>query len=438
MRISVFGAGYVGLVTATCFAEMGNDVFCVDTNAERVEKLRSGEVPIFEPGLEGLLQHNLASKRLQFSTSQEEAIAHGNVIFIAVGTPSGADGSADLKYVDSVARSIGEHISERKVIVNKSTVPVGTGDRVSKIIKETQAERGSDVPYDVVSNPEFLKEGAAISDFMKPDRIIIGSESDYGSQQMEALYAPFNRNHDKVFIMSLRSAEMTKYAANIMLATRISLMNELGNVAELVGADIEEVRKGIGSDPRIGPSFIYAGTGYGGSCFPKDVRALINTARENDFTASIVESVEKVNERQKTVLVDKIHRLYGNDLSGKTFALWGIAFKPNTDDTREAPSIAIIKALVASGAKIQAFDPVAHYDGDPTGVTICDSHYAALEGANALIIATEWNEFRSPDFDLIGSSLSDKVIFDGRNLYDGEYLATCGLQYHSIGRPANS
>lgn len=437
MRISVFGAGYVGLVTATCFAEMGNDVFCVDTNAERVDRLKSGEVPIFEPGLEGLLQHNLAAKRLRFSTSQEEAIEHGNVIFIAVGTPSGDDGSADLKYVDSVARSIGQHLNERKVIVNKSTVPVGTADRVAKIIKETQAERGSDVPYDVVSNPEFLKEGAAISDFMKPDRIIIGSESDYGRAQMEALYAPFNRNHDKVLIMSLRSAEMTKYAANIMLATRISLMNELGNVAERVGADIEEVRKGIGSDPRIGPSFIYAGTGYGGSCFPKDVRALINTARENEFTAHIVESVEQVNERQKTVLVDKIQSRYGDDLAGKTFALWGIAFKPNTDDTREAPSIAIINALVARGAKIQAFDPVASYDGDPSGVTICNSHYDALQGANALIIATEWNEFRSPDFDLIGERLSDNVIFDGRNLYDGEYLASCGLQYHSIGRPAN-
>ncbi len=439
MKLSIFGTGYVGLVTGTCFAEMGNDVLCVDVDADKVAMLQRGEVPIFEPGLEGMVAANMQRNHLRFTTDVAEGVAHGEVIFIAVGTPADEDGSADLQYVLDVARSIGEHMQEEKVVVDKSTVPVGTADQVQAAIREALDKRNMSLPYHVVSNPEFLKEGAAINDFMKPDRIVIGSAGGYGAQLMEQLYAPFNRNRDKVVHMDVRSAELTKYAANVMLATRISLMNEMANLADRLGADIEAVRRGIGMDPRIGYHFIYPGTGYGGSCFPKDVKALIHTAGEVGYGAQIIESVEAVNALQKRVLFDKLMRHFDGDIKGRTFAMWGLAFKPNTDDMREAPSRTVIELLSANGAKVQAYDPQANdearrlYKGNDA-VTICEQRADTLNGADGLIVVTEWNEFRSPDFSAIKQTLSVPVIFDGRNLYDPDYLQQLGFDHYAIGR----
>ena len=439
MKVSMFGTGYVGLVTGTCFAEMGNDVLCVDIDPDKVAALLRGEIPIFEPGLEQMVRSNTAAGRLRFTTDIPVGVDHGELLFIAVGTPAGEDGSADLSHVLSVARSIGEHMNSHKVIVDKSTVPVGTADQVRQAIAETLKSRNQDIEFDVVSNPEFLKEGAAVSDFMKPDRIIVGTSSPRSAQLLDALYAPFNRNHDKVVHMDVRSAELTKYAANVMLATRISLMNELANLAERLGADIESVRHGIGTDPRIGYHFIYAGTGYGGSCFPKDVKALVHTASEVGYDAAIVRGVEAVNQNQKGVLFEKIARHFNNDLQGKRFALWGLAFKPNTDDLREAPSLTIMNKLFAQGASVRAYDPAAGeaaaeiYGAEPA-FTLCDNRDDTLEEADGLIVVTEWNEFRSPDFQALKARLKTPVIFDGRNLYDPDYLGQLGFTYYGIGR----
>jgi UDPglucose 6-dehydrogenase len=439
LKVTLFGTGYVGLVTGACFAEMGNDVLCVDVDHEKIEALQAGRIPIFEPGLESMVRTNTSTGRLRFSTELDQGVHHGRMLFIAVGTPAGEDGSADLSHVLDVARTIGSHMTERKIIVDKSTVPVGTADQVRAAVAETLSERGVDLTFDVVSNPEFLKEGAAIADFMKPDRIIIGTDDPRSAEELEALYAPFNRNHDKVIHMDVRSAELTKYAANVMLATKISLMNELSNLADRLGADIESVRVGIGSDPRIGYSFIYPGAGYGGSCFPKDVQALIHTARLAGHPAELVESVAAVNERQKRMLVDKVRRHFGDALRGRTFAVWGLAFKPNTDDMREAPSRSIIDNLIASGASIRAYDPVAGTEarriyGNEPGLAVCDQRDETLTGADALIIVTEWNEFRSPDFEDIRDRLSVPVIFDGRNLYDPELMKSLGFTYYAVGR----
>ena len=435
----MFGTGYVGLVTGTCFAEMGNDVLCVDIDPAKVESLKRGEVPIYEPGLEQMVRSNTAAGRLTFSTDLAAGVDHGQLLFIAVGTPANGDGSADLSHVLSVARSIGEHMSEPKVVVDKSTVPVGTADQVRGAIAETLAARGVRIDFDVVSNPEFLKEGAAVSDFMKPDRIIIGTSREDSAQLLDALYAPFNRNRDKVIHMDVRSAELTKYAANVMLATRISLMNEFANLAERLGADIEDVRRGIGSDPRIGFNFIYPGTGYGGSCFPKDVKALIHTACRVGYDAAIMTGVEAVNERQKAVLFDKIHQHFGGDLKGRTFALWGLAFKPNTDDIREAPSRTVMERLFAHGAAVRAYDPAAGkaaqrvYRDEP-GFTLCTRRDDTLVNVDGLIVVTEWNEFRSPDFRALKEQLKEPVVFDGRNVYDPDYMSQLGFKYYGIGR----
>ena len=439
MKISIFGTGYVGLVTGTCFAEMGNDVLCVDIDADKVARLQAGEVPIFEPGLEAMVRSNSAQGQLSFTTDIAQGVNHGEIVFIAVGTPSDEDGSADLKYVLSVANSIGEHMQGEKVIVDKSTVPVGTADQVQATVAAALAQRGVETPFHVVSNPEFLKEGAAVADFMKPDRIVIGSSSVRGAQAMDQLYAPFNRNHDKIVHMDVRSAELTKYAANVMLATRISLMNEMANLAERLDADIESVRRGIGMDPRIGYHFIYAGTGYGGSCFPKDVKALIHTASEADYDAQIVSSVEAVNALQKRVLFDKLSRHFDGNLAGRTFAMWGLAFKPNTDDMREAPSRTLIDLLTAAGAEVRAYDPEANDEArriyaDNANLTVCERRSQTLTDADGLIVVTEWNEFRSPDFSAIKDALKEPVIFDGRNLYDPELLRQQGLSYYGIGR----
>ncbi len=439
MKLTMFGTGYVGLVTGTCFAEMGNDVLCIDIDAAKVATLKSGEVPIFEPGLEAMVKANNTAGRLNFSTDVGAGVAHGEIIFIAVGTPSDEDGSADLRYVLDVARTIGEHMNEAKVIVDKSTVPVGTADKVAQTIAETLSGRGSSLHFDVVSNPEFLKEGAAIGDFMKPDRIVIGANSERAAAKMDALYAPFNRNHDKIVHMDVRSAELTKYAANVMLATRISLMNELANLADRLDADIESVRRGIGSDPRIGYNFIYPGTGYGGSCFPKDVKALIHTADENHYDAAIMRGVEAVNKQQKRVLFDKLHQHFDGDLKGRTFALWGLAFKPNTDDMREAPSRTIMELLFEHGATVQAYDPVAMaetarlYPDQPL-LKLAAQRDDTLQDADGLIVVTEWNEFRSPDFSAVKDQLKQAVVFDGRNLYDPDYLGQLGFAHYAIGR----
>ncbi|MEZ5550372.1 MAG: UDP-glucose/GDP-mannose dehydrogenase family protein [Pseudomonadales bacterium] len=443
MKITLFGTGYVGLVTGACFAEMGNTVLCVDIDAAKIAALEAGRIPIYEPGLESLVRSNSAAGRLKFSTDLDLGVDHGRLLFIAVGTPSDEEGAADLSHVLSVARTIGARMSEHKIIVDKSTVPVGTADQVRAAIAEVLTGRGRDLTFDVVSNPEFLKEGAAIGDFMKPDRIVIGSNSEDSARVLDELYAPFNRNHDKVVHMDVRSAELTKYAANVMLATRISLMNELANLADRLGADIEAVRRGIGSDPRIGYSFIYPGTGYGGSCFPKDVKALIHTARETGHPAALVQSVESVNELQKRVLFDKLERHFKGDLQGRTFALWGLAFKPNTDDMREAPSRAIMDLLFAAGARVRAYDPVAMpaakriYAAQPA-LMLCNERDATLEGADALIVVTEWNEFRSPDFEQLKALLKTPVVFDGRNLYDPSMLKRLGLIHYAIGRGARS
>lgn len=439
MKISVIGTGYVGLVTGTCMAQMGNTVICVDVDAEKIEKLKQGTIPIYEPGLEAMVLENFKLGTLQFTTSIKSALDVSDLCFIAVGTPMGEDGSADLKYVLQVARDIGEHISRYMIVIDKSTVPVGTAERVKGVIQEELDKKGVSVPFDVVSNPEFLKEGAAIEDFMKPDRVVVGADSPRALEMMRELYAPFTRNHERFIAMDVRSAEMTKYAANAMLATKISFMNEIANICERVGADVNKVRAGIGSDSRIGFSFIYPGCGYGGSCFPKDVRALERLALEHDYTPRILRSVQSVNEDQKKVISQKVVKKFGEDLSGFTFAVWGIAFKPETDDTREASSITIITELTKRGARVKAYDPKAMevakscYLKDCENIEYVDSKYDALTGADAMILITEWKEFRSPDFDEIGKRMKNKVIFDGRNQYNKEKLHEMGFEYHQIG-----
>jgi UDPglucose 6-dehydrogenase len=439
MKITVMGTGYVGLVSGACLAEMGNEVVCVDIDERKIRLLEAGGIPIHEPGLETMVQRNVAALRLQFTTDVAAAVSHGTLQFIAVGTPPDEDGSADLRHVLVAARSIARHMIDYKVIVDKSTVPVGTADRVREAVREVLAERGAGIDFAVVSNPEFLKEGAAVEDFMKPDRIIIGSDDERATLLMQAVYGPFARNRDKMQVMDTRSAELTKYAANAMLATRISFMNELAHLAERVGADIELVRKGIGSDPRIGTHFLYAGTGYGGSCFPKDVRALVHSANAHGVNLGVLSAVESANERQKRVLVDKVRARFGQDLRHHTFAIWGLSFKPNTDDMREAPSRVIIEALIELGASIRAYDPVANADakrlfGDRPELTLVDNRDAALQGADALLIVTEWREFKSPDFEAIRNTLKHPVIFDGRNLFEPALLSEMGIECHGIGR----
>ncbi len=442
MKVTIFGSGYVGLVSGACLAEAGNHVICIDIDAARVERLNRGEVPIHEPGLEELLGRNREAGRLEFSTDEVRGVEHGLFQLIAVGTPPGEDGSADLKHVVDVARTIGKHLTRYAVIVTKSTVPVGTADRVRQQVQATIAARGLSFEFDVVSNPEFLKEGAAIEDFMRPDRVVVGTDNPRTTELIRALYEPFTRNHDRLVVMDIRSAELTKYAANAMLATKISFMNELAGVAERVGADIEKVRIGIGSDPRIGYSFIYPGVGYGGSCFPKDVKALIRSAARAGHHAELLSAVESVNERQKTVLIEKLRAHFGDRLVGSTFALWGLAFKPNTDDMREAPSRVIIDALLQAGASVRAYDPVAMdearriYAGHARSkhLVLCKDAYDAAQGARALLIATEWNEFRSPDYDRLKAALSEPLIFDGRNLYDPALIERMGLRYFAVGR----
>ena len=439
MRVTIFGSGYVGLVTGACLADAGNHVVCVDVDAAKIERLKRGDVPIHEPGLDALIKRNAEAGRIEFTTDAVKGVEHGLFQLIAVGTPPDEDGSADLRYVLSAARTIATHMNRYCVVVTKSTVPVGTADKVRKELQTTLAGRGSIVEFDVVSNPEFLKEGAAIQDFMKPDRVVVGTENPRTTELMRALYEPFTRNHDRLIVMDIRSSELTKYAANAMLATKISFMNELANIAERLGADIEKVRVGIGSDPRIGYSFIYPGTGYGGSCFPKDVQALIRSAHEVDHDAQILNAVEAVNARQKEVLVDKMQRHFSNALKGRTFALWGLAFKPNTDDMREAPSRTIIDLLLKAGAKVRAYDPVASAEaarvyGGGTDLTLCKNAYEAAESADALAIVTEWQEFRSPDFDRLKQILKAPVIFDGRNLYDPAMVGRFGFTYYAIGR----
>ena len=441
MKITIIGTGYVGLVSGACLAEMGNHVLCLDLDAAKIRILESGQLPLHEPGLLELVQRNVAGGRLQFTTDVARAVAHGTLQFIAVGTPPDEDGSADLKHVLDAARSIGRLMSDYKVVVDKSTVPVGTADKVRAVIAEELTARGQSAAFAVVSNPEFLKEGAAVADFMRPDRVVIGSDDERATLLMRSLYAPFVRNRDRVFVMDLRSAELTKYAANAMLATRISFMNELSHLAERMGADIELVRQGIGSDPRIGSQFLYAGAGYGGSCFPKDVKALARSATHAGAPSRILEAVEAVNESQKHVLVDKVVARLGPDLQGKTFALWGLAFKPNTDDMREAPSRTVISELAQRGARIRAYDPIARDEAARVlshidALQFTDSASAALEGADALVIVTEWREFRTPDFESLREALALRLIFDGRNLYDPQTVAGFGLEYHSIGRAA--
>lgn len=439
MKITVFGSGYVGLVTGACLADVGNEVLCIDIDADKINKLNQGIIPIYEPGLEPIVQANAEAGRLKFSTDVAAGVNHGLFQFIAVGTPPDEDGSADLQYVLAVAESIGTHMDDYKVIVDKSTVPVGTADKVRAKVLEIQQKLGKDIDFDVVSNPEFLKEGAAIDDFMKPDRIVVGTDNPRTTELLRALYAPFNRNHDRLVAMDIRSAELTKYAANAMLATKISFMNELANMAEKLGADIEQVRVGIGSDPRIGYHFIYPGCGYGGSCFPKDVQALERTARQIGYQASLLEAVEAVNKFQKQRLFTKIVDHFGNDLAGKTIALWGLSFKPNTDDMREAPSRTLMEALWDKGVKVRAYDPEAMEEtariyGERDDLVLCDSPEAALEGADALAVATEWKVFRSPDFDHIKQQLSQPIIFDGRNIYDPNMMRQLGFSYYAIGR----
>ncbi len=439
MKISIFGSGYVGLVTGACLAEAGNHVVCVDIDEDKIERLNRGEIPIYEPGLESLVEEGRTSGRLVFTTDVARAVAHGLFQFIAVGTPPDEDGSADLQHVLAVARSIGEHMTGYKVIVDKSTVPVGTAEKVRAAVAEVLAERGVDDDFDVVSNPEFLKEGAAVEDFTKPHRIIVGTDNPRTTELLRALYAPYNRNHDRLIAMSVRSAELAKYAANAMLATKISFMNELANMAERFGADVEDVRIGIGSDPRIGYHFIYAGCGYGGSCFPKDVKALIRAGRAADYESVLLTAVEAVNERQKSILFDKIEAHFGAGLDGRTIALWGLAFKANTDDMREAPSRVLMEALWRRGVRVRAFDPEAMREarrlyGERPDLVLCDSPEAALEGADALAVVTEWPVFRSPDFERMRELLRQPVIFDGRNLYDPKLLAHAGFRYFAIGR----
>ena len=439
MKITMIGTGYVGLVTGTCLAEVGNDVLCLDVDARKIEMLKGGGVPIHEPGLEAMIHRNVAAGRLHFTTDVDAAVGHGNVQFIAVGTPPDEDGSADMQYVLQAARNIGRRMTQWTLVVDKSTVPVGTAERVREAIAEELAARGVDIPYAVASNPEFLKEGAAVEDFMKPDRVVIGADNDRAISILRNIYAPFQRNRERLLVMDLRSAELTKYAANAMLATRISFMNELANLADRLGADIEAVRQGIGSDPRIGYQFLYPGAGYGGSCFPKDVKALQHTAQRHGLPLRILEAVEAANDIQKQVLVEKIVAHFGADLTGRRFALWGLAFKPNTDDMREAPSRVIIDALLRRGASVCAYDPVAMDEarrvlGDASGVSFATNPLAACESADALVVVTEWKEFRSPDFDALRRHLKQPVIFDGRNLYEPDVVRAAGFEYRAIGR----
>lgn len=439
MKITIFGTGYVGLVTGACLADVGHNVLCMDVDQGKIEKLKNGQIPIYEPGLDNIVKHTVEAGRLSFTTDTEEAVRHGTLQFIAVGTPPDEDGSADLQYVTAVARSIGEHMEDYKVVVDKSTVPVGTGDKVRAAVRAQLDRRGLELDFDVVSNPEFLKEGAAINDFMKPDRIVVGTDSERAAELLREVYYPFNRNHDRMIFMDLRSAELTKYAANSMLATKISFMNEIANLAERLGADIEAVRRGIGSDPRIGYHFIYPGCGYGGSCFPKDVQALARTASDCGYEARLLNAVESVNYAQKHVLFDKISHYFGGDLNGKVVALWGLAFKPNTDDMREASSRTLMEDLWKAGARVQAFDPEAMEEtqriyGDQDGLTLCGTKEQALKGSDVLAICTEWKEFRSPDFESIAATIREPVVFDGRNLYEPEMLERYGLIYYAIGR----
>ena len=441
MKITVCGSGYVGLVTGACLSEMGNHVVCLDVDERKIAILRGGGLPIHEPGLQEIVTRNAAAGRLEFTTDIDRAVAHGTVQFIAVGTPPGEDGSADLSHVLQAARAIGDRMSDYKVIVNKSTVPVGTGDAVESAVKDALSARGASIAFAVVSNPEFLKEGAAVDDFMRPDRVVIGSDDERAVHLMRSVYSPFVRNRDRLLVMDRRSAELTKYAANAMLATRISFMNELANLAERLGADIELVRVGIGSDPRIGTQFLYAGCGYGGSCFPKDVKALMHSGADAGMSLRVLGAVEAVNEAQKQTLVDKVVARFGADLSGRRFALWGLAFKPGTDDMREAPSLVVVRELTARGASVVAYDPVAtdearrSMQGWPA-IEFVASAREAVEGADALVIVTEWKEFRSPDFDHLRRSLRQPVVFDGRNLFDPALLRGEGLEYHCVGRAA--
>ncbi len=442
MKVTVVGTGYVGLVTGACLSEMGNHVVCLDIDARKIQLLKDGGIPIHEPGLEAVVHRNVAAGRLQFTTHIEEAVAHGTIQFIGVGTPPDEDGSADLQYVLAAATNIGRHMTDYKVIVDKSTVPVGTADKVKAAVQAALVARGlGHTPFAVVSNPEFLKEGAAVDDCMRPDRIVVGADDERAILLMRALYTPFMRNHDRLQVMDVRSAEFTKYAANAMLATRISFMNELALLAERVGADIEMVRKGIGSDPRIGTSFLYPGTGYGGSCFPKDVKALIHTGKEAGMALGVLQAVEDANDRQKHVLVAKIVKRFGEDLAGRTFAMWGLAFKPNTDDMREAPSRVIVDELTKRGAAVRAYDPVAMDEAARVMQGVPGLHFAAsqadaLTGADALVVVTEWKEFRNPDFDAIKAALKQPLIFDGRNIYDPALMRLQGIEYSGIGRSA--
>ncbi|HBG92126.1 MAG: UDP-glucose 6-dehydrogenase [Nitrospirae bacterium GWF2_44_13] len=439
MRISIIGTGYVGLVTGACMAQMGNSVFCVDVDRKKIDNLKRGVIPIYEPGLEPLVAENYRAGTLRFTTDIKEAIDNSEICCIAVGTPMGEDGSADLQHVLQAASDIGKNMTHHIIIVNKSTVPVGTADKVRDVVKSELNKRKLEIPFDVVSNPEFLKEGAAVEDFMRPDRVIAGADNPKALEKIKELYAPFTRSHERFISMDVRSAEMTKYAANAMLAAKVSFINEIANICERVGADVNKVRVGIGSDSRIGYSFIYPGCGYGGSCFPKDVRALERLATENKYAARMLRAVQEINESQKLVLVRKVIKRFGEDLNGHVFAVWGLSFKPETDDTREASSIAIIRELTKHGAKIKAYDPramdvaKAYYLKDLKNVEYADSKYTALSGADALLLVTEWKEFRSPDFDEIARRLKNKIIFDGRNQYNKEKLNEIGFEYFQIG-----
>jgi len=437
MKITIVGTGYVGLVTGTCFAETGSTVTCVDIDQKKIDSLRSGIIPIYEPGLQQLVESNVKKERLSFSTSLKDSIQGSDAVFIAVGTPPGEDGSADLKYVLGVAGEIGRYLNNYMVVITKSTVPIGTSIKVKAAVQEELTKRGASIQFDVASNPEFLKEGSAIDDFLKPDRIVVGVDSPAAEKMMQRLYKPFVLNGHPILIMDIPSAELTKYAANAMLATKISFMNDIANLCDIVGADVNMVRKGIGSDPRIGTRFIYPGIGYGGSCFPKDVKALIRTASDNQYQLEILKAVEVVNERQKEVIFEKIKKHFNNDLKGKTFAIWGLAFKPQTDDLREAPSLVIIEKLLGMGAKVRAYDPVAMEEGKKhfgDKVTCTKDQYEALIDADALVLVTEWTEFRLPNFMVMAKLMKNKVIFDGRNIYDPSELVEYGYSYYSIGR----
>jgi UDPglucose 6-dehydrogenase len=440
MKVTVIGTGYVGLVSGACLAEMGNHVLCLDLDTKKIEKLNRGEIPIYEPGLAEIVKRNVEAKRLQFSSDVKLSVQHGTLQFIAVGTPPDEDGSADLKYVMNAAESIGREMTDYKLVIDKSTVPVGTADRVAEVIARQLSQRGLTLAFSVASNPEFLKEGAAVSDFMRPDRIVLGVNDQKSELLLRALYNPFVRNHDRIFVMDRRSAELTKYAANAMLATRISFMNELARLAELIGADIEQVRQGIGSDPRIGLQFLYPGCGYGGSCFPKDVKALVQSAEDVGLKLRLLDAVESVNQEQKKILSDKIVGRYGENLEGRVFGIWGLSFKPSTDDIREAPSFVVIEELLSRGASLKAYDPVAIAQtqralGPRDRLSYASSAYEAAKDVDALVIVTEWKEFRTPDFDELRLQMKEAVIFDGRNLYEPELIESSGFQYYPIGRP---